>query len=73
MDASAEISPQQVTHLPLCGTFYFHWHRHQVKGTNGFLCIFRKTQGKWGKRTAVGGFEPLSPGGYICEGIVFEL
>ncbi len=21
---------------PLCGIFYFHWHRHQVEGTNGF-------------------------------------
>ena len=21
---------------PLCGIFYFPWHRHQVEGTNGF-------------------------------------
>ena len=22
---------------PLCGIFYFPWHRHQIEGTNGFL------------------------------------
>ena len=21
---------------PLCGIFYFPWHRHRVEGTNGF-------------------------------------
>ena len=21
---------------PLCGIFYFPWHRHQIEGTNGF-------------------------------------
>ena len=21
---------------PLCGLFYFPWHRHQIEGTNGF-------------------------------------
>ena len=21
---------------PLCGIFYFPWHRHQTEGTNGF-------------------------------------
>ena len=29
-------SPQQVTVYPLCGIFYFPWHRHQIEGTNGF-------------------------------------
>ena len=24
--------------------FYFPWHRHQIEGTNGFLCLIRKTQ-----------------------------
>ena len=21
---------------PLCGIFYFPWHRHQIEGTDGF-------------------------------------
>ena len=30
-------SSQQVTHLPpVCGIFYFPWHRHHIEGTNGF-------------------------------------
>ena len=29
---------------PLCGIFYFPWHRHQIEGTNGFYCLIRKTQ-----------------------------
>ena len=29
---------------PLCGIFYFPWHRHQIEGTNGFYCIIRKTE-----------------------------
>ena len=29
---------------PLCGIFYFLWHRHQIEGTTGFYCLFRKTQ-----------------------------
>ena len=37
-------SPRQVTHLPLCGIFYFPWHRHQIEGTNGFYCLIRKTE-----------------------------
>ena len=37
-------SPRQVTHLPLCGVFYFPWHRHQIEGTNGFYCLIRKTE-----------------------------
>ena len=81
MDASAEsmrestagntFTPVWDISLPLAQT--------PGKKTNGFFCIFRKTQEKWSKRnclsfeTAVGGFEPLFPGGYICEGIVFEL
>ena len=24
------VSPQQVTHLSLCGIFYFPWHIHQI-------------------------------------------
>ena len=24
---------------PLCGVFYFPWHRHQIEGTNGFYCL----------------------------------
>ena len=28
---------------PLCGIFYFPWHRHQIEGTNGFYCLIRKT------------------------------
>ncbi len=30
---------------PLCGIFYFPWHRHQIEGTNGF---FPKDTGKVG-------------------------
>ena len=33
---------------PLCGIFYFPWHRHQIEGTNGFYCLIRKTQAVWG-------------------------
>ena len=29
---------------PLCGIFYFPWHRHQIEGTNGFYCLIRKTE-----------------------------
>ena len=29
---------------PLCGIFYFPWHRHQIEGTNGFYCPIRKTE-----------------------------
>ena len=29
---------------PLCGVFYFPWHRHQIEGTNGFYCHIRKTE-----------------------------
>ena len=29
---------------PLCGIFYFPWHRHQVEGTNGFYCLTQKTE-----------------------------
>ena len=29
---------------PLCGLFYFPWHRHQIEGTNGFYCLIRKTE-----------------------------
>ena len=29
---------------PLCGVFYFPWHRHQIEGTNGFYCLIRKTE-----------------------------
>ena len=29
---------------PLCGIFYFPWHRHQIEGTNGFYCLTRKTE-----------------------------
>ena len=36
--------------ISLHGIFYFPWHRHQIEGTNGFYCFFRKTQGKWGER-----------------------
>ena len=28
---------------PLRGVFYFPWHRHQIKGTNRFYCLIRKT------------------------------
>ena len=34
---------------PLCGIFfYFPWHRHQIEGTTGCLCLFRKTQANVG-------------------------
>ena len=29
---------------PLCGIFYFPWHRHQIERTNGFYCLIRKTE-----------------------------
>ena len=29
---------------PLCGIFYFPWHRHQIEGANGFYCLIRKTE-----------------------------
>ena len=29
---------------PLCGIFYFPWHRHQIEGTNGFYRLIRKTE-----------------------------
>ena len=29
---------------PLCGVFYFPWHRRQTEGANGFYCIIRKTE-----------------------------
>ena len=29
---------------PLCGIFYFPWHRHRIEGTNGFYCLIRKTE-----------------------------
>ena len=29
---------------PLCGVFYFPWHRHQIEGTNGFYCLIRKKE-----------------------------
>ena len=29
---------------PLCGVFYFPWHRHQIEGTNGFYRLIRKTE-----------------------------
>ena len=29
---------------PLCGVFYFPWHRHQIEGTNGFYCLILKTE-----------------------------
>ena len=29
---------------PLCGIFYFPWHRHQIEGTNVFYCLIRKTE-----------------------------
>ena len=29
---------------PLCGIFYFPWHRHQIEGTNSFYCLIRKTE-----------------------------
>ena len=45
------VSPQQVFSISLCVIFYFPWHRHQVEGTNGFYCLFRKTQAKWGKQS----------------------
>ena len=32
------------TFYPLCGTFCFPWHRHQIEGTNGFYCLIRKTE-----------------------------
>ena len=28
---------------PLCGIFYFPWYIHQIEGTTGVLCLFRKT------------------------------
>ena len=31
-----------------CGIFYFPWHRHQIEGTTGFKCLFRKTQANVG-------------------------
>ena len=52
-----------------CGEiFYFHWHRHQIQGTDGFYCLLRKTlarrdklncQSPEAKLSAVG-FEPVS-------------
>ena len=27
---------------PLCGIFYFPWHRHQIEGSNGFLVSHSK-------------------------------
>ena len=35
---------------PLCGNFYFPWHRHQIEVTNGFKRLLRKTLAKRGKR-----------------------
>ena len=29
---------------PLCGVFYFPWHRHPIEGTNGFYCLIRNTE-----------------------------
>ena len=29
---------------PMCGIFYFPWHRHQIEGTSGFYCLIRKTE-----------------------------
>ena len=51
---------------PLCGIFYFPWHRHQIEETIGFYCLFRKTLAKWGKgncqsfQAASVGFEPMT-------------
>ena len=30
--------------MQIGGISYFHWHRHQIEGTNGFQCHIRKTQ-----------------------------
>ena len=38
------------TFTTLCGIFYFPWQRHQIQGTDGFSCLFRKTLAKRGKR-----------------------
>ena len=52
---------------PLCGIFYFPWHRHQIEGTTGFPCFFRMTLAKSGKGNcqsfpaASVGFEPRTP------------
>ena len=29
---------------PMCGIFYFPWHRHLIEGTNGCYCLIRKTE-----------------------------
>ena len=29
---------------PLCGIFYFPWHRHPIEGINGVYSLIRKTQ-----------------------------
>ena len=34
----------------MCEIFFLPWHRLQVEGTNGFYCLFRKTNAKWGER-----------------------
>ena len=61
------VSPLQVIHLPLCGIFYFPWHRHQIKGTTAVGVFSERHRQMWGERnclsfeTAVGGTEPPSP------------
>ena len=51
---------------PLCGIFFFPWHRHQIEGTDGFWCLFQKTLAKWGKRNCQS-FQAASAGLWHCK------
>ena len=45
LDGNLVKSKKKRLHIyPLCGIFYFPWHRHQIEGTNGFYCLIRKTE-----------------------------
>ena len=44
---------------PLCGIFYFPWHRHLIERTDSFYCLLRKTLAKWGKQNCQSSEEKL--------------
>ena len=50
-EITSSVCPQQAFSISPCGVFCFPWHRHQKEGTNGFHCLLRKTQTKWGERS----------------------
>ena len=36
VERGVESTTGDLSVYPLCGIFYFPWHRHQIEGTDGF-------------------------------------